>query len=105
MFGGYLALKRQEEETVKYWGRLRKAYNKLKEIDKTNRLLSLISLPDEETALSKITLKLTPELMEQYKIDYQTFDQRIGVFGWSEEFVSYISDLELEVQKLEGSAR
>ena len=51
----------------------------------------------------KVQIKFTPAFVERYKMDIQTFDNRIGIFGLPESLVKYVDDLETEVCTLESN--
>jgi len=109
MFGGYLSLKRQEEDNLRVEHRLRTAYHKLREIDEKNFLLTLMGINDDSRPSSRpdicpirVEIRLTPKLVEKYRINWQSFDQRMSIFGWQEEFIKYVTDLEAEVQKFDN---
>lgn len=127
MFGGILAIKNAVEGSYRTLNQLRQNYTRLRELEPDNSLLTALELTEDLTTPSPrpdllpvlIKYKVTPAFLERYapsgetlqeKLDAMEFKDReesdmLGGLQFKEEIRRYITDLDAEVRRIEGTGQ
>ena len=124
MFGGYLAIKRAQEDAYFTLNRLRRNYARLKELAPDNPLLSVLGLtedpttpgPDPKLCPVTFTYQFTPAFLERYVPSGETLQDKVnamvnedtahdmlGGLKYKTELTHYITDLAAEVERIQAT--